>query len=116
MGFFVFFAIDHPGGSEMRARVREAHRTHIRNASSRCCCVAGGPLMHSTDDDMIGTLLIFEAHTTTDVAEFMAQDPYCVAGLFARTEIRRWQWNLGRSSAESTATTQGILRADPAAG
>lgn len=117
MEFFAVFAIDRPGGSEIRARVREAHRAHIRNLATRCRCVAGGPLMHDTDDDMIGTLLIFEAHTSADVAEVMAQDPYCLAGLFACIEVRRWQWNLGRPSAEPTVTTQGILSADsPPAG
>lgn len=96
MPYFVFYGSDGPGGDEIRARVREAHRLYLRQAQPGARVVLGGPLVEDEGGRMDGTLLVFEADDRAAVQRFVAGDPYAQAGLFARTEIRRWNWGLGK--------------------
>jgi uncharacterized protein len=96
MPYFVFCAHDGAGGEDIRARCREEHRIRLRREEAGCRCVAGGPLMDDAGNRMIGTLLVFEAPDKEAVRCFMAQDPYILEGLFARTDIWAWNWGLGQ--------------------
>lgn len=44
---------------------------------------------------MIGTALVFEATSRAAVEQFMADDPYVKANLFARLETDVWTIGLG---------------------
>jgi uncharacterized protein YciI len=90
----IFQGWDRLDGSSVRAAVREAHRTHIRQPDERCRCILGGPLM-SASLEMVGTLLVFDATDPAAVRDFMARDPYMVAGLFDRIDILEWRIGLG---------------------
>ena len=104
MPYFVFCAHDKPGMGEARAKVRERHRAYIRVAQDGCRCVAGGPLMDESGAGMNGTLLIFEARDRQAVEHFVANDPYMGENLFARMDIRQWNWGLGQpAKAENSA-------------
>ena len=104
MPYFAFCAHDKPGMSEARAKVRERHRAYIRIAQEGCRCVAGGPLMDESGTHMTGTLLIFEARDRQAVERFVANDPYMGENLFARMDIRQWNWGLGQpAKVESSA-------------
>jgi uncharacterized protein YciI len=93
--YFVFFGSDGPDGDAIRARVREEHRAYLRVDQPGCCSVAAGVLVEDDGVRMDGTLLVFEADDRAAVERFMAKDPYTREKLFARSEIRRWNWLLG---------------------
>ena len=96
MPYFVFCAHDKPGMGEARAKVREQHRAYIRVPQEGCRCVAGGPLMDEDGGRMNGTLLIFAALDRKAVERFVANDPYTVEAIFARSDIWPWNWGLGQ--------------------
>jgi uncharacterized protein YciI len=95
MPYFVFYGSDGPNGDAIRATTREAHRAHIRIDQPGCKLAAAGVLVEDDGVRMDGTLLVFEADDRAAVERFVAGDPYTTAGLFARTEIRRWNWVVG---------------------
>lgn len=44
---------------------------------------------------MIGELLILDAESQEAADAFLAGAPYAKAGLFEKTELLRWDWDLG---------------------
>jgi uncharacterized protein len=94
--YFAVFATDNPGMREVRERVRPRHRTYLRSASQRGVFVRlGGPTLAPTLNAMNGTLLVVEADDIDAVMRFVGEDPYMKEGLFARVEVRPWDWSLG---------------------
>src|SRR3546814_9845759 len=78
--FFIVIATDHPGMSEVRARVRPLHRIWLREHPGHAIYVVhGGPLL-DTQGAMDGTLLVVQAAHIDDVHAFVAHDPYVQAG------------------------------------
>ena len=96
--YFVFRGTDRAGADALRARLRAAHRQHIREPRANCRVVAGGPLVEDDGQRMIGTLLVLEAKDRAAALNFLADDPYLREDLFARTELQRWNWGLGEPS------------------
>jgi uncharacterized protein len=94
--FFVVYASDKPGQGELRASIRETHRAHLRNPGRHEVRVRlGGPTLDECGLEMRGTMLVIEADSIEAVRAFLADDPYCRAGLFASMEIRPWRWGIG---------------------
>jgi uncharacterized protein YciI len=91
---FLFHGIDRDGTAEQRQQLREDHRVSIRRSDPHCRCILGGPL-RDAEGAMIGTALVFVAADAAAVRTFMAPDPYLLAGLFERVEVRRWTIGLG---------------------
>jgi len=82
---------DRPGALEIRKANRDAHLAHIR-ASGKI--VQAGPFLDA-DGQMCGSLLIMEADDIAEDEAWCAADPYAVAGLFDRVEIRPWNRVIG---------------------
>ncbi|WP_395064992.1 YciI family protein [Paraburkholderia silvatlantica] len=94
--YYAVFATDKPGMRDVRERERAVHRTYLRSASQRGVFVRlGGSTLAPHCDALNGTLLVIEAEGYDDVMRFVRDDPYTLAGLFERVEIRPWDWNLG---------------------
>ena len=94
--YFMICATDKPGSAALRDATRERHRAYLRAPNPHGVeTVLGGPLV---DDDgrMNGSLLVVRAATRAQAESFLAGDPYRVAGLFERVEVRAWDWSLGR--------------------
>ena len=45
---------------------------------------------------MNGTLLVVQAESIEAVRQFLADDPYALAKVYASVEVRRWNWGLGQ--------------------
>lgn len=91
---FVVLGTDAPGTQSLRQELRPAHRVWLREHPGHAVKVVhGGPTL-ADDGVMNGTLLVVEAKARQDVERFVAADPYARGGLFARVEIRTWQWSL----------------------
>lgn len=96
MPYFVVYALDKSGMSDLRATHRPAHRARLRDPDGMALHVhTGGPL---TDEDgqMIGTMLVVEAASKSVVERFLQGDPYSVAGVYDRVDIRPYAWGLGQ--------------------
>jgi hypothetical protein len=98
--YFIFRGSDRPGVDKLRARLRAAHRRHIRAPRADCRVVAGGPLVEDDGQRMVGTLLVLEALDRAAAQKFLADDPYLRENLFAQTELQRWNWGLGEPRPE----------------
>jgi uncharacterized protein YciI len=95
--YFAVWATDHEGKLEARMSTRDAHRARLANPGAhRVKVVLGGPTLSGPDASMNGSLLVIEADDIDTVRRFVAEDPYELAGVYARVEIRPWHWGTGR--------------------
>ncbi len=104
MAYFVFQGFDRPGSEALRNRIREAHRTHLREPFPGCRCVLGGPLTDDADQ-MIGTVLVLEAEARDAAEGFVARDPYTRNDLFGETRLVRWRWTMGAPEASGAGSS-----------
>ena len=94
--YFAVWATDHAGTQAARLAVRDAHRARLREPGAHpVVVVAGGPTLSESEGAMNGSLLVIEADDIEAVRRFVAEDPYELAGVYARVEIRPWGWGLG---------------------
>ena len=95
MPYFAVHALDRPGMQERRTELRPGHRERLRRHDHPVTVRIGGPL---TDEggQMIGSLLVIEAHDKAAVEAYLTGDPYMQADLYERVEIRGFAWGLGQ--------------------
>jgi uncharacterized protein YciI len=88
----VLSCIDRAGALDRRMAAREAHLAYVRERMAML--KAAGPFL---DDDgrMAGSMFIIEAPDRAAVEAFSAADPYRLADLFERVEIRPWRVTVG---------------------
>jgi uncharacterized protein YciI len=99
VAFFVLIGRDRLATGPLRQSLRPAHQAHFFAPRPDCRGVAGGPLLDDAGEQMVGSLLVFEAVDRAAVDRFVADDPYTRAGLFETVEIIPWRWGLGRPDA-----------------
>lgn len=90
MPLFVFQGLDKPGALELRKATRPAHLEWI--ASLAPAVKLGGPLLADDGATPIGSLIIVEADSLEAARELFEQDPYALAGLWASTTVRGFNW------------------------
>lgn len=93
MPYFVVHALDAPGMADVRSANRAAHRARLRNHDHALTVRIGGPLLDDAGE-MCGTTLIIEAETRAHVVDFIDNDPYAKAGLYADVRIHAFSWGL----------------------
>jgi uncharacterized protein YciI len=92
MAHFVLICLDKPGALDVRLANREKHFAYL---SDRPGVVRlGGPFLDA-EGRMAGSMLIIEAADKAAAEAFAAADPYAVAGLFERVEVRAWRPTVG---------------------
>ena len=91
MPHFVLTATDKPNALETRLATRQAHIDYVRGSG---LVKVGGPLLDAAGE-MIGSLLIIEAADLAAARAFADADPYALAGLFERVELRPFKLTLG---------------------
>ncbi|MGB3809543.1 MAG: YciI family protein [Parvibaculum sp.] len=89
---FCFTGIDKPDSLALRLANRDAHLKHWADAG---CVKVGGPFSSDDGTVMNGSMLIIEVDDRATADRLVAEDPYNVAGLFQRVEVRAWKWLLG---------------------
>ncbi len=92
MAVFVLMCIDHPGGLERRMAAREAHLAYVGEHLSMV--KVAGPLLDDAGQ-MAGSMFIIEAPDKAAVEAFSAADPYRLANVFERVEVRSWKVTVG---------------------
>lgn len=93
MPLFVMYGLDGPEGPEVRRTTRPAHLNWINENATKVR--AAGPMMCEDGSRPVGSLLIIEADDLLSAQAFLREDPYTVAGLWARTDIRPFNWIAG---------------------
>jgi len=90
---FVIEARDKPGALEVRLAARPDHVAYLEGLGERL--VLAGPFLDDNEKPC-GSLVIIKAESLEDAKEIAGRDPYVGAGLFASSEVRRWNWAINR--------------------
>lgn len=96
--FYALMCKDKPGSLELRMATRPPHVEYLKDLEARGVLKMAGPLL-GDDDKPIGSLLVVDAADKSEAEAFAAGDPYALAGLFATTEIRAFNWVFGKPEA-----------------
>ena len=91
MPHFLLIATDKPNALELRMATRQAHLDYVRGSS---LVKIGGPMLNDAGE-MAGSMLVLEAEDLAAAQAFAAADPYAVAGLFEKVELRPFKLTLG---------------------
>ena len=91
MPHFLLIATDKPNALELRMATRQAHLDYVRGSS---LVKIGGPMLNDAGE-MAGSMLVLEAEDQAAAQAFAAADPYAVAGLFEKVELRPFKLTLG---------------------
>ena len=85
---YVIDCTDKVGHLQTRLDNRDAHLNYLTSFSEQL--VMAGPFLSDTGD-MIGSMLILDFESVEAAKAFCEEDPYTVAGLFSKVEIRPWR-------------------------
>ncbi len=94
MPSFVMICSDKPNALALRMATRERHLAYAKAHAH--LIRSGGPLLDE-NGDMNGSLILMEADDIAAVRAFNTGDPYTLAGLFERVEIRPYRFTIGAS-------------------
>ena len=94
---FAVICQDKPDSQELRQANRPAHIEFLDGLGD--ALKLAGPFVSEDGDAMTGSLLIVEADSLADARDLVDDDPYALAGLFARTDIRPWKQVVNRLEA-----------------
>jgi uncharacterized protein YciI len=86
--FFVIDCQDKLGHLAVRLENRDAHLNYLKDFEQQL--IMAGPFVDS-DNQMIGSMLIMDFNNRGEADSFCAADPYALAGLFERVQIRPWR-------------------------
>ena len=93
MPLFVMFCVDKPGALDLRMATREAHLAYMRDKAGMV--KVGGPMLDDAGG-MAGSLLIVEAADKAAAVALNASDPYTLAGLWERVDIKPFKATVGQ--------------------
>ncbi|ADU66802.1 YciI family protein [Desulfurispirillum indicum] len=85
----VFMGKDKADSAHIRQRNRQAHVERLKKFHEEGLIAFGGPLKDDSNENMIGSLILFHTDSLDMVKEIMEDDPYTREGLFESTQIHR---------------------------
>ncbi|WP_250504323.1 YciI family protein [Caballeronia sp. AZ7_KS35] len=88
MPFFIE-TFDKPGHAQMRIDERAAHLAFLEE--HRHLLLACGAKLTDEDENAGGGVYIVDVRTREEAEQFIARDPFSIAGLFERVSIVRWR-------------------------
>jgi uncharacterized protein YciI len=91
---YVFHAVDKPDHRHVRRAATDDHVAYLKGATSVELLLAG-PLLDTDEETVIGSLIVVDAPDAATVEDFVANDPYSKAGLFATTRIMAFRKTVG---------------------
>jgi uncharacterized protein YciI len=87
---FAIICTDKADGLPLRMETRPAHVDYLKATG----VLQAGPFLNA-DDKPCGSLIIVEAADRASAAEWAANDPYALAGLFSDVRIEPWNRVIG---------------------
>lgn len=88
---FALIAIDRPDAQEIRLNNRDAHLAYVAESGA---VETAGPFLDQ-DGQMSGSLLILNVDSRKEAENWVKNDPYAIAGLFATVNLREWKKVIG---------------------
>lgn len=82
---YAFTLIDRADGAALRARVRPEHKAYLARCAERIAFA--GPLVADDADTMIGSLLVIDFESREAAADWLREEPFTRAGLYASTQL-----------------------------
>ena len=80
---------DKPGHAALRAETRGQHLKYLEAHKDKL--LAAGALLSDDGKEATGGLLIVDVEDRKAAEEFIANDPFTTAGLFAKITVKRWR-------------------------
>ena len=77
--------LDKPDHGAVRDRVRPEHKAYLAAVADRIAFA--GPLTHDDGRTMIGSLLVIDFESRDAAHDWMADEPFTRAGLYASAEV-----------------------------
>jgi uncharacterized protein YciI len=93
MPLFALHCVDRPGALQVRLGAREAHLAYVRERLDQV--KLAGPMLDEAGE-MAGSLLILDVADSAAAEAFNAQDPYTLAGLWDRVDIKAFKASIGQ--------------------
>ena len=88
---YAIIAEDRPNGLEHRLAVRPTHLKHLETLGDKL--VFAGPFLDENEKPT-GSLMVIDAQSRAEAEAMAAQDPFVTQGVFARYEVKRWNWGI----------------------
>ena len=82
---FSFILIDKPDHQELRQRMRPEHKAYLGQVADSIAFA--GPLTHDDGVSMLGSLLVIDFDSRQAAHQWLAQEPFTLAGLYASTAV-----------------------------
>jgi uncharacterized protein YciI len=92
---FVFTGTDKPGSLDLRVSTRPDHVEFLMGLVAEGTVKLAGPFVDA-EGKPCGSMVVLEAESAETATAILARDPYAIAGLFGSTEIRGWNWTIGK--------------------
>jgi uncharacterized protein len=88
---FAFLCTDKPGHLQVRMDTRPTHVEHLNKLNAEGTLKFAGPFL---DDEgkPNGSLVVVEAADIAAARTIAEADPYYLAGLFEKVEVKPWNW------------------------
>lgn len=88
---FAFLCTDKPGHLNIRMETRPTHVEYLNKLNAEGTLKFAGPFL---DDDgkPNGSLVVVEAADMAAARTIAEADPYYMAGLFEKVEVKAWNW------------------------
>jgi uncharacterized protein len=97
---FAFLCTDKPGHLQVRMDTRPTHLEHLNKLNAEGTLKFAGPFL---DDDgkPNGSLVVVEAADIAAARTLAEADPYYLAGLFEKVDVKQWNWTINNSASEA---------------
>ena len=114
---FSFYNLDNSFTTERRTELLGAHRAYLSRFAANMAFA--GPLFADDHETVVGSLLVLDFPSLEAARDFIEDEPYTKAGIYASVQIRefhnRWKQMVGFPPSSLTVL-DGLLRVEnPAA-
>jgi len=89
---FAALCYDKPGALDLRLATRAEHLAFLDKHAAQV--KLGGPFLDAAEKP-VGSLLLIDCADEAAARALLAEDPYALAGLFERVELRPWKRVVG---------------------
>lgn len=86
---YIIQTFDKPGHAEIRAANRKIHLDYLEKHKGKL--LAAGAVLSDDGSTGEGGVLIVDTEERKIAEEFIANDPFTKAGLFAKVTVTRWR-------------------------
>lgn len=86
---YVIQTVDKPDGAPIRSGVRQEHLKYLE--ANKHKLLAAGALLNDDGSGGHGGVIIVDVEDRKAAEDFIANDPFTKAGLFAKVTVTRWR-------------------------